>query len=763
MTYSFENLSYADFEDLARDLLGQEIGVRFEGFSAGPDGGIDGRHAASDKTIILQAKHYAGSPFSSLKAAMAKSRPSIDVLQPSRYMLATSRPLTPANKASLAVEIGPWLQLQADIFGPTELNDLLRKFPEIAKASIKLWLSGTAVLERIVHAAAHTFTAVTKEEIESKLRVYAPNPSFSAARDKLEQGHVVIISGPPGVGKTTLAEMLSYAYITDGWDYIAIRSLDDGFAKLDDKRKQIFFFDDFLGTAALDARALAANDSDLTKFLKRVRASSNARFVLTTRAPIFEEARRISEHLADRKLDIAKYVLDVGVYTRRIKARILYNHLAISGVSQEHVVALWQSRAVPSIVDHKNYNPRIIEAMTDGPQMRDVTPASYGAEFIKALDNPNRIWDVSFRRHIPEMCRHLLYALFFCSDYGVSLDELRGAFDAVHQRLATKYSTPHGPKDFEEAIRILEGGYINLSGRSVTFINPSLRDFLTDYIDDPELVADIAHSAQKADWAKRVTDHVEAKQLWQPESQKHHFAAFIPIARRLDVLPDMKKSETRENSWSVYDLGFGDRIGLLLDWCESSGNDDYVAIAIDLATNLSCRFDAWRDGQKLISLLTELESSAEYGSLKDADKLRIAIEDKVVAMLDGYIFPDDLDNILDSIEHYEHVIDARVVEAVNDALRAQFDRVDSLIEDVDNESTLDDHIKAIKRFAPRIGIADEVLQRAISRIEEKKSAIEEASSRAELPSFLASIPQETDKFDDQALENLFAPLVHGFR
>jgi Restriction endonuclease len=92
MTYSFDNLSYADFEDLARDLLGQEIGVRFEGFSAGPDGGIDGRHAASEKTIILQAKHYAGSPFSSLKAAMAKSRPSIDVLRPSRYLLATSRP-----------------------------------------------------------------------------------------------------------------------------------------------------------------------------------------------------------------------------------------------------------------------------------------------------------------------------------------------------------------------------------------------------------------------------------------------------------------------------------------------------------------------------------------------------------------------------------------------------------------------------------------------------------------------------------------------
>lgn len=45
MAHTFGNLSYLDFEDLIRGLIGRELGVRFEAFCAGPDGGMDDRHA----------------------------------------------------------------------------------------------------------------------------------------------------------------------------------------------------------------------------------------------------------------------------------------------------------------------------------------------------------------------------------------------------------------------------------------------------------------------------------------------------------------------------------------------------------------------------------------------------------------------------------------------------------------------------------------------------------------------------------------------
>jgi hypothetical protein len=189
MPYDFKSLSHADFEDLARDLLGRELGIRFEAFAAGPDGGIDGRHATGDQSVILQAKHYAGSKFTALKTKMKRERASIDRLSPTRYILTTSRPLTPKNKRELAAIIGPALQSEADILGPGDLNGLLRTYPEIEKSQIKLWLTGAAMLDRVVRSAAHTVNDITREEIEAKVRVYVTNPSFNQAHDKLEAHH----------------------------------------------------------------------------------------------------------------------------------------------------------------------------------------------------------------------------------------------------------------------------------------------------------------------------------------------------------------------------------------------------------------------------------------------------------------------------------------------------------------------------------------------------------------------------------------------
>ena len=84
MKYDFKNLLWADFEDLVRDLVGKDLKVRFEAFAAGTDEGMDGRHSTAKGDIVLQAKHFAGSRFPTLKAKMKRERGAIERLKPVR-------------------------------------------------------------------------------------------------------------------------------------------------------------------------------------------------------------------------------------------------------------------------------------------------------------------------------------------------------------------------------------------------------------------------------------------------------------------------------------------------------------------------------------------------------------------------------------------------------------------------------------------------------------------------------------------------------
>lgn len=183
MAHDFSSLSPSEFEDLTRDLLGRELGVRFEAFTDGPDDGMDGRHATADGDVILQAKHYYRSGFAKLKAKMKQERGAIDALRSERYLLATSVALTPANKSALAAEIGPALRTSGDIFGLEDLNGLLRKFPDIEAAHPKLWQQSGAVLKTLITDAVAR--AIPKQvpvpPVLATLLPSAADPSADAA------------------------------------------------------------------------------------------------------------------------------------------------------------------------------------------------------------------------------------------------------------------------------------------------------------------------------------------------------------------------------------------------------------------------------------------------------------------------------------------------------------------------------------------------------------------------------------------------------
>ena len=296
MNYDFAKLSGLDFEELVHDLLEEDWGLQLEIFGSGKDGGIDLRALGpKDRALIVQCKNYQRSGYSALRSTIKNTElPKIKKLKPSRYVLVTSCVLTVGQKDELFKILKPYVKAKKDIIGGTELEKRLEKNPDVVTRHYKLWMTSVSVLKTVLHAAEHEQTQAQVDRITRKLPLFVQTEAYSRAMSSLDEHRVVIVSGAPGIGKSTIADMLLYAHIADGFAPAVIKAgLAEGRRVASSGKPTIFYFDDFLGQTFLGDRPDflgRKEDADLVDFIDWVRAHKSHRFVLTTREHILSDA-----------------------------------------------------------------------------------------------------------------------------------------------------------------------------------------------------------------------------------------------------------------------------------------------------------------------------------------------------------------------------------------------------------------------------------------------------------------------------------------
>lgn len=492
--YNFSALTDLDFERLANDIIAKKENIHIEEFKTGKDAGIDGRLIdLNGRKLVVQAKHYWKSGFSALlKHCQKIESAKVKKLKPDRYIFVCSSELSPQNKDSILEVFEGVIKTPSDIFGLTEIDSFLRdpKNQNIVQKNYKLWLTSVPVLNIIQHSGTYSRSKFKLNEILSECSLYVHTKNHADALKKLQKSNCLVITGEPGVGKSTLAEqMCNYLAATD-YQFIEVKKLSDAWDLISEDSKQVFYFDDFLGANYLDS--IEHNeDSDVMNFINLVKKNNNKKFILTSRSSILTQGKIKSITFKTKNIESEEFLLNIDNLTKLEKAEILYNHIVYSKMDKNLSLQFFYDKKYRDVIEHKNFNPRLIKFITDFEQVKTLSETEYCSFIKSSLDNPEEIWKQAVTNQLKVPHRIIIYLVAI--NQSVKEDELEKYFERYFHRNFYENSTETA---FSDAITLLTGSYLKrtIGNKAATFelINPSLGDYINPKLyKEPSLVSEL--------------------------------------------------------------------------------------------------------------------------------------------------------------------------------------------------------------------------------------------------------------------------------
>ncbi|MGZ9869577.1 nSTAND3 domain-containing NTPase [Priestia endophytica] len=538
--YDFTNLSDVEFERLCGDVLSRKLGIKLRFFAPGRDGGIDLVDDTVQKNIVVQVKHYAKSSFPSLLSSLKKEVEKVKKLDPKQYYICVSQELTASNITDIYKLFEDYMENSNNVITRDKLVEFLDQDSnqDILRKNFKLWLLSDRVLKDIFNNRVFIDGEVLLDEINEEFKYFVQTRIFNEALETLKESRILMIQGGPGVGKSINSKMLAAAFVKD--DYI-IRYTTDGqvssiknVISQDPDAKEVILLDDCLGQYYFNLKE--GQDRELISLIQYIKQHKNKVLILNTRVTILNEARRsrleFRRFLEKKKLPLK--TLNMEDISREEKAQIFYNHLLKNKIPKEYYDELKEGLGYKHIILHENYNPRIIEFVTEEYRYRTVSAKEYYNYIMKNLDNPNDVWSDEFEQKLHEVDRIFMHTLFSLTNTYIDIDSLEECF--IH-RLSTEGQSYSTTDQFSVVKSRLSKSLIRIvddnGSKKVGVLNPSINDYLHHHISTNKIALNsIRESILYIEQLERMYETKVAKEILIDQLKSGEFVKYKSVRNK---------------------------------------------------------------------------------------------------------------------------------------------------------------------------------------------------------------------------------------
>jgi hypothetical protein len=506
--YRLDDLGWFQFESLIQSLLKAKYGIGIESWGGRGD---YGRDAFFNGTIeLIKNNHESGSFIFQVKfveeANAAGANPELRLIpaiqaeirridkrkqsnEKIKYILITNVNLS----AKLRKKVQALLQDRLPSFsilllGAKDVCDVLDNFPHIRSAFPQiLGLSDLdTLLARIISKPAIERSKAMIEAARELAGIFYPTEAYNQCLHNLSKHFFAVLEGPPEVGKTSIAIMISLARLSNDWDAYECLSPNEFFQLYATDRSQIFIADDAFGSTEFDPSKTNEWSLNLDRIFRRLDQSHW--LIWTARKHILQlalEKLRL-QGKAENFPEPGALLVDAGNLTDTEKALILYRHAKMAILDDASKKIL--KTHVKTIVNHKHFTPERIRRF-----VKYSLPAVI--EQLKAKNMDQESLKLLIQKEIREPTKSLKQA-FLCleiehKDLLISRLDLtkKDAYfydEKDFRRSYARHKHQSSSKSYDQIENDLTLSFLkpksNFFYLSEGWVHPSMRDLVIDYL-----------------------------------------------------------------------------------------------------------------------------------------------------------------------------------------------------------------------------------------------------------------------------------------